>query len=332
MKNPGLKILVGLSTAVVILLILFGPGRDKGKETGNTGSSAPTPAAVSVAPAAESGITPEAASSGLLRSIAAGDYHSAAIAQDGTVLVAGDNNFEQCNVAGWTDVISLTGSTYTTAALRADGSIYISGPSWMMKGYENFYDIIDIDDNSECVVGLRADGTVATNRDSYYDAVRDWTGIVDISAGEDHVAGLRANGTVIVEVWDIDTDPNGKLAESWSNITAIASGIYHLAGLREDGTVVSTLNYSYDPNPVSEWTDIVQIAAGCNFTVGLRADGTVVCTSGNYAVSGWTDIVQIAAGDWHVLGLRADGTVLATGDNDDGRADVQGWRNIRIYD
>jgi len=310
-----------LAAVLLIVLLVSGKGNSQ-EDVRGTISYGSSPAATEEPVNMEQG-TP------LLKHIAAGDYHSAAILEDGSVVVAGENNFEQCDVQGWSDVIGITGSVYTTVALKADGTIYISGPSWMERGYENFYDIIDIDDNSDCIVGLRADGTIATNRDSYFDAVRNWSGIVDIAAGIDHVAGLRADGTVIVVPWTVNNDVSALEAESWSDIVAISSGAYHLVGLKADGTVVSTGSF-YDTYPVEQWRDIVQISAGTNFTVGLKADGTAVCSNNNYDLSGWRDIVEIDASWLHVVGLRADGTVVAVGDEDYSRTVVDGWSGVCV--
>ena len=71
------------------------------------------------------------------------------------------------------------------------------------------------------------------------------------------------------------------------------------------------------------------ISTGDNHTVGLKADGTVVATGdnedGKCDVSGWKDIIAISAGDSHTVGLKKDGTVVATGYNKYGQCDVSDW-------
>ena len=71
------------------------------------------------------------------------------------------------------------------------------------------------------------------------------------------------------------------------------------------------------------------ISTGDNHTVGLKADGTVVATGdnedGKCDVSGWKDIIAISAGDSHTVGLKKDGTVVATGSNRYEQCDVSDW-------
>lgn len=330
-RKPWLGALVTAGFVLVLALIIIKPGSGKEKEVPRESYGGTEIIQIEETPAESTERGPDIGMErALLHTIAAGEYHSVAVLEDGSVVVAGDNNFEQCEVEDWTDIISLTASVYTTVGLKADGTICISGPMWMEQGYDNFRDIIKIDDNSDCIVGLKADGTVVTNRNSYFDEVRSWKNIVDISAGLDHVAGIRSDGTVLVEIWDVDTDPNAEEAESWRDVIALSSGSYHLSGLKADGTVVTTDHEIWNTNPVENWRDIVQISSGCNFTVGLKADGTVVCTNNNYNISGWTDIVAVSASYRHILGLRSDGTVLASGDDGNNRLDVGGWSGVRL--
>ena len=76
------------------------------------------------------------------------------------------------------------------------------------------------------------------------------------------------------------------------------------------------------------------ISVGDFHTVGLKSDGTVVAVGNNqygrYDVSGWKDIVAVAAGDEHTVGLKSNGTVVAVGDNDYGQCDVGSWKGIKI--
>ena len=79
------------------------------------------------------------------------------------------------------------------------------------------------------------------------------------------------------------------------------------------------------------WAQIADretVSAGGLYTVGLKADGTAVAVGdnddGRCDVSGWRNIVAVSA----TVGLKADGTVVAVGDNDDGECDVSDWTDI----
>ena len=54
--------------------------------------------------------------------ICAGRLHTVALKEDGTLLATGDNQFGQCNVADWTDVVAVAAGKYHTVAVRSDGT------------------------------------------------------------------------------------------------------------------------------------------------------------------------------------------------------------------
>ena len=241
--------------------------------------------------------------------ISAGSCHTIGLKADGTVVAAGSNNSDQCDVTGWTDIVAVSVGSGHTVGLKADGTVVAVGYNY----------------NGEC-------------------DVTGWTDIVAISAGSSHTIGLKADGTVVAtvytgekEYYDGECDVSG-----WTDIVAISAGDYHTVGLKSDGTVVAVGSKNRGQCDVTGWTDIIAISAGSSHTIGLKADGTVVATEhteyGDYGqcdVSGWTDIVAISAGDDHTVGLKADGTVVATvytGDQQyyDGECDVSDWADIKV--
>ncbi len=74
------------------------------------------------------------------------------------------------------------------------------------------------------------------------------------------------------------------------------------------------------------------LSAGNSFTVGVKTDGTVVAVGynddGRCDVDGWKDIVAVSAGWLHTVGIKSDGTVVAVGDNESGQCDVDFWKDI----
>ena len=219
---------------------------------------------------------------------------------DGTVVAVGDNEYGQCDVSDWTDIV----------AVSAGGDI----------GFEH-------------TVGLKSDGTVMAvgyNRHGQC-KVSDWTDIVAVSAGDSHTVGLKSDGTVVAVGDNQDGQCN---VSKWQNIVAVYARGFCTVGLKSDGTVVAVGDNLYGPCDVSDWTDIVAVSAGGSHTVGLKNDGTVVAVglneSGQCDVSDWTDIVAVSAGYLHTVGLKNDGTVVAVGDNQYGQCDVSDWRNIKI--
>ena len=236
--------------------------------------------------------------------ISAGSPYTVGLQVDGTVVAVGDNEYGQCNVNGWRDIVAISAGSIHTVGLKADGTVV----------------------------------AVGRNDDGQFN-VSGWRDIVAISAGDYHTVGLKADGTVVAV--GSNTDYLGNHAgqcnvSGWRDIVAISAGFVHTVGLKTDGTVVAVGNNEYGRCNVSGWRDIVAISAGILHTVGLKADGTVVAVGsntdylGNHAgqcnVSGWRDVVAISAGEGHTVGLKADGTVVAVGENDDGQCNVSGWR------
>jgi alpha-tubulin suppressor-like RCC1 family protein len=226
--------------------------------------------------------------------VAGGALHTVALRTDGTVVAVGYNEYAECVVGGWTDVIQVLAGTYHTVGLKTDGTVITTG--WCV--YE------------QCTVG-------------------GWTDIIQVAGSFFHTVGLKSNGTVVA----VGEDENGQCdVGSWTDIVQVAAGAYHTVGLKADGTVAAVGNNGWGQCNVAGWTDIVQVAAGCRHTVGLSSDGTVVAAGGNfvgqYTVADWTDIVQVAAGYGHTVGLRSDGTVVAVGDNASGQCNVGGWTDI----
>ena len=155
-----------------------------------------------------------------------------------------------------------------------------------------------------------------------------------IFAGGKRVVGLRVDGTVIATF----NDKYGKCrVHDWSDIIdmTVPEGGWeerdrdHIIGLKADGTVVAIGHSNY--RGVNELKDIVAIAATTYHVVGLKSDGTVVATGSNEDgrcnVQNWKDVVAIAV-DSHTVGLKLDGTVVATGNNKYGQCDVQNWKDV----
>jgi hypothetical protein len=226
--------------------------------------------------------------------VAGGALHTVGLKADGTVVAAGYNEYAECVVAGWTDIVQVLAGTYCTLGLRADGSVITIG--WSNYG--------------QCDVG-------------------GWRDIVQVAGGFYHTVGLKADGTVVAVGYNEYGQCN---VGGWTDIVQVAAGFYHTVGVRSDGTVVALGDNGYGQCNVGGWRDIVQVAAGSGYTVGLRSDGTVVAVGANWAgqcaVGSWTHIMQIAAGSSHTVGLRTDGTVVAVGNGGLGQCDVSDWTDI----
>ena len=278
------------------------------------------------------------------KTIVVGYWHTVGLKKDGTVVAVGYNEYGQCKVSGWTDIVAVAAGGFHTVGLKNDGTVVSAG--YNGDGLDNvskWTDIVAVTAGEYHTVGLKSDGTVvAVGRNSNGQCdISKWTDIVAVSAGRYHTVGLKKDGTVVATKYTGNQDYYlGQCKVSgWTDIVAVAAGGYHTVGLKKDGTVVAVGLNDEGECDVSDWMDIVAVSAGGYHTVGLKSDGTVVATKykgvseysfGQCNVSKWTDIVSVSAGPFHTVGLKKDGTVVAVGENDDGKCEVSDWKNIKL--
>ena len=170
-------------------------------------------------------------------SIAAGNGHALGLEKTGTVLAAGDNQLDQCDVKRWKDIVQIAACGANSAALDRAGSVYTCGAD----------------------EELRESGQ--------------WTGIRKIALGEHHILGLKADGTVVAAGY---TDDGQCDVSNWKNITDIAAGEYHSLGITADGTVVAAGSNLDGECNVEEWRNVISVKAGNGISVGLQKDGKLL--------------------------------------------------------
>ncbi|MGC7873312.1 hypothetical protein ACPUYX_17530 [Desulfosporosinus sp. SYSU MS00001] len=103
--------------------------------------------------------------------IAAGRRHTIGLKLDGTVTAVGDNNYGQCDVNGWCDIVAV-----------AAGNVHMATNT-----------------GNAHTIGLKSDGTVAAVGWNDYGQcnVSDLCDIVAVAAGCAHTLGLKSDGTVV---------------------------------------------------------------------------------------------------------------------------------------
>ena len=133
--------------------------------------------------------------------VSTGRQHIICLKWDGT-LVAGNygNNYGQCNVKAWTDIVAICAGEYHSVGLKVDGTVVAVGKN----------------DAGQCDVSA-------------------WTDIVAVSAGNDFTIGLKADGTVVLAGQLVDA----QTVTQWTNITQISAGARHVAGMDSNGIVVA---------------------------------------------------------------------------------------------
>lgn len=222
--------------------------------------------------------------------LTAGDMFSIGLRTDGTLMATGLNNYGQCNIVDWSNIVMVAASSFHTVGLRANGTVVAAGRN----------------DSGQCnVAGLN--------------------GIVLVAPGYYHTLAARSNGTVVSIGAAFAGQGN---VAGWRDIVGLAAGSIHSLGVKADGTVVAAGSTNDGKLEVGGWRSIVSLAAGSDHSVGLQADGTVVAVGrnnlGQCNVQTWTNIVQISALSWQTLGVTATGIVRSTGENNWGQQAMNG--------
>jgi RHS repeat-associated protein len=240
--------------------------------------------------------------------VAAGEDHSVALMDNGTVRTWGSNEMGQLGngdpvgygnrrltpvlVPGLTGVVAIAAGRFHSLAVLSDGTVR----AW---GLNN--------------LGQVGNGT-ATNQprpvvvlDSNGAAL---SGIVAIAGGQYHSVGLVSDGTV--RAWGLNGSGqlgNGTTSNqlravpvsNLANVVAVAAGARHTVALRADGIALA-------------WGDNTfgQLGDGATPVGGLRQLTPVVVVNA-------TNLVAVAAGGNHSLGLKSDGTVWVWGSDSAGQ-------------
>jgi alpha-tubulin suppressor-like RCC1 family protein len=249
---------------------------------------------------------------GTVTQVAAGWYHSLALASDGTVWAWGDNqygelgdgNVMQSDVPvrlGLSDVTQIAAGDDWSLALRSDGTVWAWGSNLYNELGEQVQDVHAASDVPVQVVGL--------------------SGVNQIAAGASF--GMAVQTTVRL----------GFLRHSlwtWGQNTFGQVGNGQLTDFFSPGGVINPYQVTGIPAPAT-------ITAGFEFAMMVGTDGSVwgwgqdlfgnlgvgsgngILYSPTQTLNPGSGIIQLSAGYDDVLGLRSDGTVVAWGDNSNGQ-------------
>lgn len=268
--------------------------------------------------------------------ISAGDYHTVAIKNDGTVVAAGRTEYGRCDVSDWADIIEVSAGWNHIVGLKSDGTVVATGDNYYgqcdVSGWTN---IISVNAGEGRTIGVKSDGTVVVTGNTVLngssDEISQWKNIIEVSQGIGYTIGLKADGTVVIA--------HSKLSDyidttDWTNIVAVRAGSFVL-GIKSNGFVITGGGDLFGERyGWKNWHNFLDVYLGDYHSVFLHNDGRISALGNNYDgqcdVSNWTDIVAISAGNSHTVGLKANGTVVAVGENEDGQCYVSNWTDIRI--
>ena len=290
--------------------------------------------------------------------VAAGDNHTCALREGGTVSCWGSNSHgqlgsgeagaeldtaEPTSVAGIAGAAAIATSENHTCAVLEDGTVICWG------------------NNSSGQLGNGRSGTNRDDRSANTATPATVMGIDDateIATGWDHTCALMEDSTV--SCWGSNSfgqlgDGTNRSASApvktadISDATAITAGWDHACALRRDGSIYcwgnnldgqlgnGTTSNSSVPVRVADIADAAAITADGNHTCALTQNGDVYCWGSNshdqlggrandsasspipLQVTINEDVTAISAGDFHTCALHEDGTASCWGNNQDGQ-------------
>ena len=293
----------------------------------------------------------------------AADGLTIGLRSDGTVVATGKNEYGQCNVSDWHDIIAVSSSGTHTVGLKSDGTVVAAGDNSRVmteeKGFfikrrmsrrietgacnvANWHDIIAITTSPDATYGLTKNGAIVAT-DNKYSSVSGWNDVIAITWRDDNLFGLRKNGTLVAA-------RQIELQKKWNNLIAISNNVGHVFGLKKDGTIIiSSDRLGLDEGllkngmgilpEVRKLHNIIAISSSGNYLdkeeklVCVKEDGSVISLEqggkyiGNYHITklDFQNVIMVSNSWRHTVGLKADGTVVTTGDNSYGQCNVQFW-------
>ncbi len=116
-----------------------------------------------------------------------GSGHVVGLRNDGTVVAVGDNEYGQCNVDDWDNIVAISAGDWHTVGLKADGTVISTRP-FDRKGIstisacdvDKWSDIVAISAGCGITLGLKKDGTVVScgyNKENQRPQNNEWSNI-----------------------------------------------------------------------------------------------------------------------------------------------------------
>jgi alpha-tubulin suppressor-like RCC1 family protein len=245
--------------------------------------------------------------------LAAGEFHSVAVMDGGSVVQWGYNwGSVPTNL---TNAMAVAAGYSHTLALRSNGTI----TAWGNNSYGqtnvpvNATNAIAVAAGGKQSLALLKNGTVVQWGQTNAPIPARLTNVTAIAAGTNFCLALLSNATVAA--WGSNTYGQTNVPANLTNVVAVAVGGTHALALLQNGTIVSWGDNLYgETNVPGNLTNAMAIAAGDAHSVALLNNGTVVAWGDNTfgqtnVPSTLVNIKLIAAGGDHTLASMFSWTV-----------------------
>lgn len=204
------------------------------------------------------------------------DRHIVGLTSYGTVVATGTNNYGECDVSEWHNIVDVSAGYSHTVGLRSDGTVVACGNN----------------EDGQC-------------------NVTEWENIVDVAASRWATYGLTADGRILVVGSHVDIGGNSAVPDvpQWGNVVAIIAsnetgiGADFVLGVCADGSIVSNrVNYLHSGD-IESFSSVRSVA--------VSSWGYTICVDsrGNVRDVGWDVDGDRIVDSWPVLAV-ADATVM----------------------
>jgi uncharacterized delta-60 repeat protein len=243
--------------------------------------------------------------------VAAGNYHTLALKEDGSVTAWGQNSSGQCDVpAGLSGVISVAAGYSHSVALKADGTVVAWGSSTYATVPAGLDDVIEISAADYLTAALQTNGQVVVWGSSSHGATTvpaAADGSVHVAVGPGRVLALNQSGMTVG--WGDNSQGVVSGPAGDGDLSALATGYGITLGLTKDSRVQAWGSTSFGGTDVPVGLDsVIGISAGYYFSLATRSDGRLFAWGYNsyqqtVVPAGLGPVRMAAAGSHHVVAL-----------------------------
>jgi alpha-tubulin suppressor-like RCC1 family protein len=234
--------------------------------------------------------------------VAAGPYRSAAILEDGRIVMAGRNNdgqgdAEALNREAFSEIGPSAPPDEDHESVQGSDSV-----RWTQISCGHTHTAALREDGRVFAVGADPDGRCAT---------AEWRDITHLCCGVRHTVGLRADGSCVA----VGDNRYGQCnVTDWNSVVSIAAGEFHTVGLCANGRLLATGDNRKGQCDLADLEDVVAIACLPEATLCVLSSGRVVLRGGtgelNHAVDALRDVIGVSACEHRIAAMTATGELI----------------------